>query len=64
MSSRGYPVTEQRRAERRKAALERQAAYDKLSTQEKLNRLPAGHCKRQRDRLEALLANGAKKEVT
>lgn len=41
MSSRGYPVTREIRARLRKEAEERQAEYDKLSLQEKLDRLPS-----------------------
>ena len=40
---------------RREAAVARQAEYDKLTTQQKLDRLPAGHCARQRARLEKKL---------
>lgn len=52
MASRGFPVTQTMRAERRKRAEERQAEYDKLSLQEKLDRLPPEPaCKRQRAKL-------------
>lgn len=40
MSTRGFPITAARRAERRVQAEKRQAEYDKLSLQEKLDRLP------------------------
>jgi hypothetical protein len=40
MASRGFPITQQMRLERRKRAEERQAEYDKLTLQEKLDRLP------------------------
>ena len=40
----------------RAEAEERQAAHDKLSIQEKLDRLPKDGAKRERARLEALLA--------
>lgn len=40
----------------REEAEARQAAHDKLSIQEKLDRLPKGGAKRERARLEALLA--------
>ena len=41
---------------RKEWALERQTEYDKLTLQQKLDRLaPEPHCKRQRDRLLALL---------
>lgn len=46
---------------RKQWALERQAESDKLTPQQKLDRLPSEpHCKRQRDRLLALLAKPAK----
>jgi len=41
---------------KREAAQARQVEYDKLSTQQKLDRLPVGHCARQRARLEKKLA--------
>ena len=55
------PVTRQRRAERRNQAMQRQAAYDELTTQQKLDKLPATGATRQRERLTAKLAkeNGA-----
>lgn len=53
MSSRGMPVTKQMRAERRKRAEEMKAEYDKLSLQEKLDRLPLDGAKKQRTRLAA-----------
>jgi len=56
MSSRGMPVTQQMRQERRTRAEARQAEYDKLSLQEKLKRLPAEPAAaKQRARLQALL---------
>lgn len=55
MSHRGFPITAQRREERRKQAEARQAEYDKLTLQQKLNRLPANGAKRQRTRLEAAI---------
>lgn len=48
-------VTRRVRDIRRKAAEERQAIYDKLSTQEKLDRLPEDGAMKQRAKLEALL---------
>lgn len=54
---RGFPVTEAMRAERRKRAEARNAEYDKLSLQEKLDRLPAEpHAAKQRAKLNALLS--------
>lgn len=56
MSSRGMPVTEAVRERRRNAALKRQAEYDKLSLQEKLQRLPPEpHCAKQRNKLLLLV---------
>jgi len=56
MSSRGMPVTQQMRQERRTRAEARQAEYDKLSLQEKLKRLPAEPAAtKQRTRLISLL---------
>ena len=56
MSSRGYPVTKQLQEFRRKAAEERQAEYDKLTLQQKLERLPPEpHCAKQRAKLMAQL---------
>jgi len=40
---------------RKQEAKERQAEYDKLTIQQKLDRLPADHCEKQRKRLTALL---------
>jgi hypothetical protein len=40
---------------RQQEAKDRQTAYDKLSTQEKLDRLPTSGANRQRTRLTALL---------
>lgn len=52
MSSRGFTITQAIRQERRKRAEERQAEYDKLSLQEKLDRLPPEPgAKKQRARL-------------
>ena len=63
MSHRKLPITQQRRAERRKQAEARQAEYDQLSTQQKLDRLPANGAKRQRARLEASLNKSPQKVV-
>jgi hypothetical protein len=49
------------RAERRKAAEERQQAYDALTPQEKLDRLPKEGAKKQRRKLEYLLQFGRKR---
>ncbi len=54
MSRRGMPTTYQIQMERRKRAEERQAEYDKLTTQQKLDKLPAPPAaKKQRDKLLA-----------
>jgi len=64
MSSRGFPVTQQRRDSRRKEAEARLEEYNKLSTQEKLNRLPTNGAVKQRARLEAALNKPAKVEAS
>lgn len=64
MSHRRMPVTRQRRAERRNQAMQRQAAYDELTTQEKLDKLPATGATRQRERLTAQLAKESSGAVT
>jgi hypothetical protein len=56
MSTRGFKITKAHRELRRKQAEERFAAYDQLSLQEKLERLPADGAKKQRARLEAAIA--------
>lgn len=56
MSKRGFPITRHMREVRRKEAQERQAEYDKLTLEQKLARLPADGCKKQRARLLAQLA--------
>ena len=61
MSHRGYTNTREIRAFRRKNAEARQAEYDKLTLQQKLDRLPANGAKRQRARLEAAIASQNKK---
>jgi len=63
MSSRKKPVTKQMRAERRKRAEEMQVEYDKLTLQQKLDRLPVNGAKKQRARLEALLLASKEKKV-
>lgn len=55
MSTRGFTITKERRAERRKQAEVRQAEYDKLSLQQKLDKLPEGKSNKQRARLIALI---------
>jgi len=62
MSTRGFPVTAQRRAARRAQAEVRQAEYDKLSIQDKLDRLPADRCNRQRTKLMAQVQKLADKK--
>lgn len=57
MSTRGMPVTRQMKESRRKQAAERQAAYDALTIEQKLAKLPpAPGAKRQRAKLEAALS--------
>jgi hypothetical protein len=55
MSHRGFPITQQRREERRKQANARNEEYNKLSLQQKLDGLPVGGAKKQRAKLEAAL---------
>lgn len=63
MSNRGFPITQAHRDLRRKQAEARQAEYDKLSIQEKLNRLPTTGSVKQRARLQAALNKPVKAEV-
>lgn len=56
-------ITQQIRSLRRKAAEERKEAYDKLSLQEKLDRLPKDGAKKQRARLMSLLEDTKKPKV-
>lgn len=63
MSHRGLKVTKVRKEERRKQAEARQAEYDKLTLQEKLDRLPSGKCERQRVRYAARLEKQAQKQA-
>ncbi len=56
MSSRKMPVTQEIRAYRRQVAKEQKEAYDQLSLEEKLAQLPKDGAKRQRERLEKLIA--------
>lgn len=55
MSSRGFPVTKQMRAEKRAQAEQRQEEYNKLSLAEKLAKLPKDGATKQRKKLQALL---------
>ncbi len=55
MSHRGFPITKTIRERRRKEGQARQAEYNKLTIQQKLDRLPVGEAKKQRARLEAAL---------
>jgi hypothetical protein len=56
MSHRGFPITRAVREFRRNAAELRLKAYNALSTQQKLDKLPPEpHAKRQRAKLQALL---------
>lgn len=59
-----FSVTKAVRAERRKRAEERQVAYDKLTLQEKLAKLPANGAKKQRAKLEAAIQAEAEKAAT
>ena len=63
MAKRGFPVTFAMREERRKRAEARQAEYDKLTVAEKLEKLPANGCKKQRAKLELLMQKGQAKLV-
>lgn len=63
MSSRGLPITQQRREERRKQANARNEEYNKLSLQQKLDRLPVGGAKKQRAKLEAALNKSVQPKV-
>lgn len=58
---RGFPVTAAMRVERRKAAEARQAEYDKLTLQQKLDRVPANGGKKVRAKLERLMEKAASK---
>ena len=51
MSHRGMPCVKSIKDARRAAANKRNEAYNLLTTQQKLDRLPEGHCERQRARL-------------
>jgi hypothetical protein len=46
------------KASKQKEAGERQALYNNLTLQEKLERLPAGHCNKQRAKLMKANAHG------
>ena len=48
---------------RQQEAKERQAAYDKLSVQEKLDRLPVGGANKQRAKLTAMLRQTVKAAI-
>lgn len=64
MSHRGYTITKQIKALRRKFAEERQTEYDKLTLQEKIDRLPPEpHSAKQRARLLGLLETSKKPKV-
>jgi hypothetical protein len=57
-----FPITQAMRTERRKRAEERQAEYDKLTLQQKLEKLPAPpHAAKQRAKLEGVVAAQAAK---
>ena len=63
MSHRGMPKVKSIREGLRKAANERKVEYDKLTTQQKLDKLPEGHCERQRARLLKQLEEEKKPKV-
>jgi hypothetical protein len=63
MSTRGFPITKAHRELRRKQAEARQVEYDKLSVQEKLNKLGTTGSAKQRARLEAALNKPVKVET-
>ena len=58
---RGFPVTAMMRAERRKSAEARQALYDALTLQQKLDKVPANGGKKVRAKLERLMQKAAAK---
>ena len=62
MSKRGKTVTKSIKEGRRKAATERKAEYDKLTTEQKLARLPKDGAVKQRARLEKLLEHKKQEE--
>ena len=57
----GKRVSTHGKAERRKSAEERQKAYDALTPQQKLDKLPPTGSNKQRTRLEHLIKFGRKK---
>lgn len=63
MSSRGMPKTKEIRKTLRKQADDRKTEYDKLTLQQKLDKLPEGHCERQRQRLLKALEEEKKPKV-
>lgn len=66
MSTRGFPITQARRSERRAQAEARQAEYDKLSLQEKLDGVPGKHApagKKVRAKLELQTQKLAEKKA-
>ena len=66
MSARGFPITKIMQERRRKEAEARQAEYNKLSTQDKLDRLPpAPFAKKERAKLtDRLLGKQVSKKPT
>jgi hypothetical protein len=48
MNTKNFPDN---KARKQKEAAERQVLYNNLTTQEKIDRLPAGHCEKQRTKL-------------
>ena len=63
MAKRGFPITFEMRAERRKRAEDRQAEYDKLSLEQKLAKLPVNGAKKERAKLERLMEKMSAKLV-
>lgn len=65
MSSRKFPVTKAIKARRRSQAEERQAAYDLLTTQQKIDTLPPEpFAKKQRTKLLLRLAQESKPKTS
>lgn len=62
MTRRGYPITREMQAERRHVAEVNAIEYAKLSTVDKLSKLPKEGAKKQRARLEAQLKSEQEKK--
>ena len=63
MSRRGLPITKQMKEERRKRAEKAKEEYDKLSLQEKLDRLPPDGAQKQRARLLKQIEESKNKKI-